>query len=80
VIDCFAGRGKHDLAEEHLTKTKITLGLFLVLIGRAQAPVWDVNPSHHIERKKPMPSKQILGRSAPGQDIRQVCSPAFILT
>jgi hypothetical protein len=29
--------------------------LFLVLVGRAQAPVWDVSAKHHIERKKPMP-------------------------
>jgi hypothetical protein len=29
--------------------------LFLVLVGRAQARVWDVNAKHHIERKKPMP-------------------------
>jgi hypothetical protein len=55
VIDCSVGERKHDLAEEHLAKTKITQGLFLVLIGRAQAPVWDVSANHHIERKKPMP-------------------------
>src|ERR1700756_883715 len=54
VIDCSVGERKHDLAEEHLTKTKVKQGLFLVLIGRAQAPVWDVSPNHHIERKKPM--------------------------
>jgi hypothetical protein len=29
--------------------------LFLVLVGRAQAPVWDVSANHHIEKKKPMP-------------------------
>jgi hypothetical protein len=55
VVDCFAGDRKHDIAEEYLTKTKITQGLFLVLVGRAQAPVWDVSANHHIERKKPMP-------------------------
>jgi hypothetical protein len=55
VIDCSAGDRKHDLAEEHRTKTKVTQGLFLVLVGRAQAPVWDVSANHHIERKKPMP-------------------------
>src|SRR5437660_5543770 len=55
VIDCSAGQRKHDLAEEYLAKTKITQGLFLILVGRAQAPVWDVNANHHIERKKPMP-------------------------
>ena len=55
VIDCSAGQRKHDIAEEYLAKTTLTQGLFLVLVGRAQAPVWDVNAKHHIERKKPMP-------------------------
>jgi hypothetical protein len=55
VIDCSIGQRKHDLAEEYLAKTTVTRGLFLVLVGRAQAPVRDVNAKHHIERKKPMP-------------------------
>jgi hypothetical protein len=55
VIDCPTGQRKHDLAEEYLAKTTVTQGLFLVLVGRAQAPVWDVTAKHHIERKKPMP-------------------------
>ena len=55
VIDCSAGERKHDLAEEYLAKTKITQGLFLILVARAQAPVWDISAKHHIERKKPMP-------------------------
>jgi len=55
VIDCLAGDRKHDIAEQYLVKTKVTQGLFLILVGRAQAPVWDVSPNHHIERKKPMP-------------------------
>src|SRR3989442_5551439 len=55
VIDCSAGQRKHDLAEEYLAKTKLTQGLFLVLVGRAPAPVWDVSAKHHIERKKPIP-------------------------
>src|SRR5215471_6114137 len=55
VIDCPAGQRKHELAEQYLAKTKITHGLFLVLVGRAKAPVWDVSPNHHIERKKPIP-------------------------
>ena len=53
VIDCAAGQRKHDLAEEYLAQTKVTQGLFLVLVGRAQAPVWDISAKHHIERKKP---------------------------
>src|SRR6201981_163003 len=55
VIDCSAGQRKQDLAEEYLAKTKVTQGLFLVLVGRAQAPVWTVGANHHIERKKPVP-------------------------
>ena len=55
VVDCSVGERKHDIAEEYLAKTKVTRGLFLVLVGRAQAPVWDVSANHHIERKKPMP-------------------------
>src|SRR5260370_3372856 len=55
VVHCPAGKRKHELAEEYLAKTNITQGLFLILVGRAQAPVWDVSVNHHIEPKKPMP-------------------------
>jgi hypothetical protein len=53
VVDCRAGERKHERAEEYLAKTKVTQGLFLILVGRAQAPVWDVGIHHHLERKKP---------------------------
>ena len=53
VIDCVAGERKHDVADDYLAKTTITEGLFLVLVGRAQAPVWDVGANYHLERKKP---------------------------
>jgi hypothetical protein len=55
VVDCAVGERKHDLAEEYLVKTKVTQGLFLILVGRAQAPVWDVSGHHHLERKRPQP-------------------------
>ena len=55
VIDCPAGQRKHELAEQYLANTKIAHGLFLVLVGRAKAPVWDISANHHIERKKPIP-------------------------
>jgi hypothetical protein len=54
-VHCPAGERKHELAEEYLEKTTITQGLFLILVGRAQAPVWDVSVNHHIEPKRPMP-------------------------
>src|SRR6202140_316868 len=55
VVNCSAGERKHDIAEDYLARTTITQGLFLVLVGRAQAPVWDVSANHHIEAKEPMP-------------------------
>ena len=55
VIDCPVGQRKHDVAEGHLKTTTVTRGLFLITVGRAQAPVWDVSPHHHIEPKKAMP-------------------------
>jgi hypothetical protein len=55
VIDCSVGDRKHELAEEHLARTTISEGVFLILVGRAQAPVWDVSGKHHLERKRPMP-------------------------
>src|SRR5256884_4152301 len=55
LIDCRPGERKHDLAEQHLNKTTVKQGVFLILVARAQAPVWDVSPKHRLERKKPMP-------------------------
>jgi hypothetical protein len=55
LVHCQAGERKHELAEEYLAKTQITQGLFLILVGRAQAPVWDITGNHHIEPKRPMP-------------------------
>src|SRR5467141_1451942 len=58
VIDGSAGQRKHDLAEEYLAKTRVTQGLFLVLVGRAQAPVWDVsaNTTSNARSRCPQPS------------------------
>jgi hypothetical protein len=39
----------------NLVKTTVTQGLFLIVVGRAQAPVWDISGKHHIEQKRPMP-------------------------
>jgi len=58
VVDCRAGERKHDLAEEYLKTTPVRRGVFLIVVRRAQAPVWEVSVSgkqHHLERKKPMP-------------------------
>jgi len=55
VVDCSVGERKHDVAEEYRKKTSVTRGVFLILVGRARVPVWDVGANHHLERKKPMP-------------------------
>jgi hypothetical protein len=45
VIDCRRGERKHDVAEEYLSCRTVKRGLFLVLVARAIAPVWDVRRS-----------------------------------
>jgi hypothetical protein len=52
VVDCGVGERKHDIAEQYLAKTKVARGLFLILVGRAQAPVWDVSANHHNRAKE----------------------------
>ena len=47
VIDCGVDERKHELAEKHLETTTVTQGVFLILVGRAPAPVWDVSGKHH---------------------------------
>src|SRR5258707_7685509 len=49
------GSASNDIAAEYRSKTTVVQGLFLVLVGRAPAPVWDVSAKHHIERKTPIP-------------------------
>src|SRR5262244_1901239 len=55
VIDCPAGQRKHDLAEEYLAKTNITHGLFLVLVARARARLWNISPNPHTNQKQRTP-------------------------
>jgi len=43
VIDCAKGERKHEIAEEYLRTHDVGVGLFMVLIARASAPVWDVS-------------------------------------
>jgi hypothetical protein len=55
LIDCSVHERKHELAEKHLETPTVTEGVFLILVGKAQAPVWDVSGKHHLERKRPIP-------------------------
>jgi hypothetical protein len=40
MVKSLRGQQKHEIAEEYLQKTNIHEGLFLILEGRAQAPVF----------------------------------------
>lgn len=57
VIDCKTGERKHEIAEEYLGKNPSVRGLFMILISRAKAPVWEVRRSRqgviqNLESKK----------------------------
>src|SRR6266545_2897234 len=45
VIDCGRGERKHQIAEEYLAAHAVDQGVFLVLVARAVAPVWQVQRS-----------------------------------
>jgi hypothetical protein len=58
IIDCRRGERKHRIAEEYLATHSVNRGLFLILVGRAMATVWDVQRSAHglvqnLDKKKP---------------------------
>jgi len=42
VIDCAAEERKHVVAEQYLPSDPDFVGVFVILVGRAPAPVWDV--------------------------------------
>jgi hypothetical protein len=43
--DCAPGERKHEIAEEYLPKGSKFTGVFLILVARAPAPVWDAQCS-----------------------------------
>jgi hypothetical protein len=45
VIDCTAGERKHLVAEEYLRTHSVGPGVFMILVARAPAMVWDVRRS-----------------------------------
>lgn len=46
VIDCKRGERKHQLAEEYLASHSVGPGVFLILVARASAAVWEVTRSN----------------------------------
>ena len=59
LIHCEPGVRKHELAEQHRPMDPNFTGLFLILVAKAPALVWDVTTSRHgvphLERKRPWP-------------------------
>ena len=59
LIHCEPGVRKHELAERHPPTDPNFRGLFLILVAKAPAPVWDVTTSSrgvpHLTRKTPWP-------------------------
>ena len=58
VTDCGRGERKHLIAGEYLATHSVGPGVFLILVARAVAPVWEVQRSAkgvicNIEKKKP---------------------------
>ena len=45
VIDCTAGERKHLIAEEYLRTHSVGPGVFMILVARAPAMIWDVRRS-----------------------------------
>jgi hypothetical protein len=45
VVECLRGERKHQLAEEYLADHPGVCGLFMILVSRAVAPVWEVTRS-----------------------------------
>jgi hypothetical protein len=48
VIDCKRGECKHQLAEEYLASHPVGTGVFLILVARCAATVWDVHRSTEV--------------------------------
>lgn len=59
LVHCQSNERKHELAEEHRPQDPKFVGLFLILVAKAPALVWQVKPSRagtpHLEAKKPWP-------------------------
>ena len=59
LVDCAASERKHRLAEKHLPKAPTFRGVFLILVAKAPAAVWEVRKCQsgapHLERKRPWP-------------------------
>jgi hypothetical protein len=61
VIDCRAEDRKHRIAEGYLREHAVGVGVFLILVSRAPATVWEVSRS----------GAGVIGKPGEGQAVRQ---------
>lgn len=59
LIHCVSGERKGEIAQQHLPQDESFQGLFLILVAKAPALLWEVKKSKkgsiHLQRKKPWP-------------------------
>ena len=48
MVDCQRGQRRHRIAEEYLVSHSVGTGVFLILVARAPATVWDVHRSKEV--------------------------------
>ena len=48
MIECKRGERKHQIAEDYLAEHTVGTGVFLILVGRCAATVWDVHRSAEV--------------------------------
>jgi hypothetical protein len=58
IEECQRGERKHELAEQYLATHPGTQGLFLILVSRAVAPVWEVKRSASSGALQPLVAKK----------------------
>ena len=74
IMDCPRGERKHDIAEEYLARTKVTRGLFLILVGRAQAPGGPIKRDVKGIFHRPPEAADVLGAIQPPFPFNQSSS------
>lgn len=70
VIDCTREDRKHRIAEDYLTTHQVAVGVFLILVARAPATVWEVRRSsagviRNLEKKKGVRQPLLLPHHGP---------------
>ena len=56
ILHCKPGDRKHEIAEQYIPKDSDFNGMFLIIVSRFPAVIWNVHEgTKHLEKKKPLP-------------------------